>query len=86
MISTFLYRLHSSNSTSNKNPKIFGNKAPRIPPKINPHVTHNMMPLKKPSKGMLLKINQYAMGVMMAKRIPPNTAASTFLSSLIFLL
>jgi hypothetical protein len=45
-----------------------------------------MMPLKKPSKGMLLKINQYAMGVMMAKRIPPNTAASTFLSSLIFLL
>ncbi|MEO2175480.1 MAG: hypothetical protein ABGY96_15420 [bacterium] len=37
-----------------------------------------MMPLKKPSKGMLLKINQYAMGIMMAKRIPPNTAASTF--------
>jgi hypothetical protein len=26
---------------------------------------------------MLLNINQHAMGVMMAKRIPPNTAAST---------
>jgi len=36
-----------------------------------------MMPLKKPSKGMLLKISQYAMGAMMAKRIPANTDAST---------